>query len=176
LYYQVLWEIGAAQTDGANLKAENVNWSARLLSYNRQKIGQLCVLEIGSRLEALLKALPSDGPLFPKISTLKDKDRAAEFCRRCRILKIKGISLHSYRYAWASRAKQLGMPERFAQNALASRFRRVRAYPFGRHSTCVQTRHSSLGKHSYTCNTTASDATRRRKSNYSIIFTRIAFK
>jgi len=125
LYYQVLWEIGAAQTDGANLKAENINWNARLLSYNRQKTGQLCVLEIGSRLEALLKALPAAGPLFPKISTLKDKDRAAEFCRRCRILKIEGISLHSYRYAWASRAKQLGMPERFAQNALGHASRAV---------------------------------------------------
>jgi integrase len=56
--------------------------------------------------------------LFPKISTLKDKDRAAEFRRRCRILKIEGVSLHSYRYAWASRAKQCGMPERFAQSAL----------------------------------------------------------
>jgi integrase len=33
-------------------------------------------------------------------------------------LKIAGVTLHSYRYAWASRAKQLGMPERFAQGAL----------------------------------------------------------
>jgi integrase len=65
-----------------------------------------------------LRKLPSEGALFPKISALKDKDRAAEFRRRCRILKIDGVSLHSYRYAWASRAKQLGMPERFAQSAL----------------------------------------------------------
>ena len=33
-------------------------------------------------------------------------------------MKIEGISLHSYRYSWASRAKQFGMPERFAQGAL----------------------------------------------------------
>jgi len=74
--------------------------------------------EIGARLESLLKMLPSIGSLFPKISTLLDKDRSAEFRRRCRLLKIEGVSLHSYRYAWAARAKQLGMPERFAQSAL----------------------------------------------------------
>jgi integrase len=120
-YYELLWEIGSAQADGANLKADNIDWTHRLLSYQRQKTGELCMLEIGGRLESLLKQLPSEGPLFPKISKLKDKDRAAEFCRRCRILKIEGISLHSYRYAWASRAKQLGMPERFAQSGAGSR-------------------------------------------------------
>ncbi len=117
-YYELLWEIGSAQTDGSNLTAANIDWNNQLLSYQRQKTGELCMLEIGGRLESLLKQLPSEGPLFPKISKLKDKDRAAEFRRRCRILKIEGISLHSYRYAWASRAKQLGMPERFAQSAL----------------------------------------------------------
>ena len=118
LYYELLWEIGAAQTDGATLTAANIDWKNRLLSYNRRKTGELCVLEIGTRLESLLRKLPSEGTLFPKVSALKDKDRAAEFRRRCRLLKIEGISLHSYRYAWAARAKRLGMPERFAQSAL----------------------------------------------------------
>ena len=117
-YYELLWEIGAAQTDGANLTTANIDWKSRLLSYHRQKTGELCMLEIGSRLETLLKNLPMKGPLFPRISQLPDRWRAAEFRRRCRILKIEGISLHSYRYAWASRAKQFGMPERFAQSAL----------------------------------------------------------
>ena len=31
---------------------------------------------------------------------------------------IKGVSLHSYRCAWAERAKTAGYPERFAQEAL----------------------------------------------------------
>jgi hypothetical protein len=31
---------------------------------------------------------------------------------------ITGISMHSYRYNWAERAKSVGMPERFAQQAL----------------------------------------------------------
>ena len=118
LYYELLWEIGSAQTDAAILTAANIDWKNRRLSYHRLKTGELCMLSIGARLEKLLKSLPLEGPLFQKISTLKDKDRAAEFHRRCRILKIEGVSLHSYRYSWASRAKQLGMPERFAQSAL----------------------------------------------------------
>jgi integrase len=118
LYYELLWEIGAAQTDAANLTAANVEWDKRLLSYHRQKTGELCVLEIGPRLEALLKRLPCEGPLFPNISQIRDAWRSAEFRRRCRLLEIEGVTLHSYRYAWARRAKQLGMPERFAQGAL----------------------------------------------------------
>ena len=42
-------------------------------------------------------------------------------CQRpptCRQFGIVGVTLHSYRYAWAERAKTCGMPERFAQEAL----------------------------------------------------------
>src|SRR5258706_8110105 len=45
-------------------------------------------------------------------------DRATEFKQRCDGLEIKGVSLHSYRYAWAERALKCGYPERFAQQAL----------------------------------------------------------
>jgi integrase len=45
-------------------------------------------------------------------------DRATEFKQRCEGLKITGVTLHSYRYAWAERALQCGYPERFAQQAL----------------------------------------------------------
>jgi integrase len=117
-YYELLWEIGAAQTDGANLTTANIEWDKRLLSYRRQKTGELCVLKIGFRLEELLRKLPAEGLLFPNISKIRDAWRSAEFRRRCRLLKIEGVTLHSYRYAWASRAKQLGLPERFAQGAL----------------------------------------------------------
>jgi integrase len=44
-------------------------------------------------------------------------------------LRIKGVSLHSYRYTWAERAKQCGYPERFAQEALGHNSKAVhRAY------------------------------------------------
>ncbi len=41
-----------------------------------------------------------------------------EFKQRCAGLEIKGVTLHSYRYAWAERALKCGYPERFAQQAL----------------------------------------------------------
>ena len=49
---------------------------------------------------------------------MDEKHRASLFQRACRRVKITGISLHSYRYAWAERAKKAGYPERFAQEAL----------------------------------------------------------
>jgi integrase len=65
-----------------------------------------------------LKDLPSEGLLFPYLSGVRAGDRATEFKQRCRGLEIEGVSLHSYRYAWAERAKTCGYPERFAQEAL----------------------------------------------------------
>src|SRR5881409_2848336 len=56
-------------------------------------------------------------------------DRATEFKQRCRGLAIEGVSLHSYRYAWAERALTVGYPERFAQEALGHNSKAVhRAY------------------------------------------------
>jgi integrase len=44
-------------------------------------------------------------------------------------LGIKGVRLHSYRYAWAERARRAGYPERFAQEALGHNSKAVhRAY------------------------------------------------
>jgi integrase len=56
-------------------------------------------------------------------------DRATEFKQRCVGLGIHGVTLHSYRYAWAERAKIVGYPERFAQLALGHNSEAVhRAY------------------------------------------------
>jgi integrase len=55
--------------------------------------------------------------------------RAAQFKQRCGQLNIQGVTLHSYRYAWAERAKTAGYPERFAQEALGHNSKAVhRAY------------------------------------------------
>jgi len=132
LYYELLWETGASQTDAANLRAENVDWNARTLVYQRRKTGSWAHLAIGARLEAILKSLPAKGLLFPKMASLPDKHRSAEFWRRCHLLKIEGVSLHSYRYGWAERAKMAGYPERFAQEALGHNSKAVhRAYARG---------------------------------------------
>jgi integrase len=125
-YYEMLWLIGAAQTDCSLLKGEeNINCQTGVLSYQRGKTKVWAYLKIGKALEALLNKLPKQGFLFPKMAMLRDKDRSAEFCRRCRILEIKGVSLHSYRYAWAERAYTSGYEERFAQAALGHKNRAV---------------------------------------------------
>jgi integrase len=77
----------------------------------------------------VFRSLPSSGPLFPYLRTVRAGDRSTEFHQRCVGLGIKGVSLHSYRYAWAERAKALGYPERWAQQALTQSSKAVhRAY------------------------------------------------
>jgi integrase len=124
-FYSLLWEIGAAQTDTAMLTAERIDWTRRVLSFRRCKTGAWAHFVIGERLEQLLKQLPVSGPLFPTIAASNASARSAQFCRRCRLLEIKGIGLHSYRYAWAERAKTAGYPARWAQDALGHNSRAV---------------------------------------------------
>jgi integrase len=73
------------------------------------------MIHFGEDMEAILRRLPVVGQLFPYFQSVRAGDRATEFKQRCEGLGIKGVSLHSYRYAWAERAKQCGYPERFAQ-------------------------------------------------------------
>lgn len=87
------------------------------------------LVHLGQEALNLFKDLPAEGPLFPYLSTVRAGDQATEFGQRCRQLGITGITLHSYRYAWAERAKVAGIPERFAQEALGHNSKAVhRAY------------------------------------------------
>jgi len=87
------------------------------------------LVHLGGEALNLFKDLPGEGPLFPYLSRVRPGDRATEFGSRCRQLGIVGVTLHSYRYAWAERAKVAGMPERFAQEALGHNSKAVhRAY------------------------------------------------
>jgi integrase len=117
-FYELCWHLGGSQTDIANLKAEDIDWANRRIAYTRQKTGSLAMIHFGDDIEAVLRRLSIVGPLFPYLQTVRCGDRATEFKQRCEGLGIKGVSLHSYRYAWAERAKQCGYPERFAQEAL----------------------------------------------------------
>jgi integrase len=76
------------------------------------------MVHLGTDALDILKDLPGEGALFPYLSGIRAGDRATEFRSRCRQLGIKGVTFHSYRYAWAERAKMAGYPERFAQEAL----------------------------------------------------------
>jgi integrase len=123
-FYELLWHTGASQTDAACLLAEDVDWNSRTISYSRAKLKSRgisikpALIRFGAEIEAILKRRPASGSLFPYLCTVRAGDRATEFHQRCVGLKIKGVSLHSYRYAWAERALKCGYPERFAQQAL----------------------------------------------------------
>ena len=128
-FYELCWHLGGSQTDIANLKAEDIDWPNRTIAYARQKTGSLAMIHFGDEIEAVMRRLPVAGPLFPYLCTVRCGDRATEFKQRCAGLGISGVSLHSYRYAWAERAKQCGYPERFAQEALGHNSKAVhRAY------------------------------------------------
>ncbi len=128
-FYELAWHIGASQSDIAFLEAENVDWENQVISYTRKKSGELAFIRFGKEVERILSDLPSTGPLFPYLRTVRAGDRATEFKQRCRGLNIHGVSLHSYRYAWAERARKSGYPERFAQEALGHNSKAVhRAY------------------------------------------------
>lgn len=87
------------------------------------------IAHLGKEAMNILKDLPSEGTLFPYLSTVRAGDRATEFSQRCKRLGIQGVTLHSYRYAWAERAKVAGMPERFAMENLGHNSKAVhRAY------------------------------------------------
>lgn len=117
-FFEMCWLMGGSQTDVASLTAEDVDWQGHTISYRRQKTGTPVLFSFGEQMQRLLESLPREGALFPRIVELHEKHRAKHFHRRCRGLGIQGVSLHSYRYAWAERARQAGFPERFAQEAL----------------------------------------------------------
>ena len=73
------------------------------------------LVHLGGEALNLFKDLPGEGPLLPNLSRVRAGDRATEFASRCRQLGIIDVTLHSYRYAWAERAKTRATPERFAQ-------------------------------------------------------------
>ncbi len=139
-YYEFLYETGAAQTDAANMTAEQIDWRTGVLTYRRQKLGPFSEparLTIGKKLREILLSLPEKGDLFPTIKRSCANARATEFRRRCRIARVSGVSLHSYRHSWAQRAKSCGYPQRFAQEALGHTSRAVHeAYAKGAAVIC----------------------------------------
>ena len=127
VFLELAWHVGAAQIDLVSLAAENIDWNTKTITYFRCKTGKPCVLRFGEEVATILRRLPANGSLFPNYSKLCSADRATRFAERVEKLGIRkrseeagipSISLHSYRYAWAERARAAGYPERFAQEAL----------------------------------------------------------
>ncbi|HXT13802.1 MAG TPA: tyrosine-type recombinase/integrase [Candidatus Angelobacter sp.] len=124
-FYEMLWHLGGSQSDVATLQAENVDWKNRTIAYSRMKTGSHALIRFGESVGRILQSRPRKGLLFPQIGSWKESDRAKAFSRRRALVGINGITLHSYRYAWAERALTAGYPERYAQQALGHRSRAV---------------------------------------------------
>ncbi|MGH7952733.1 MAG: tyrosine-type recombinase/integrase [Limisphaerales bacterium] len=117
-FLRCCWEIGGSQSDVAHLKAENIDWNDRVVSFFRAKTGTVQTIHFGESLAEVLHSLPKSDFLFPRLAAMDEKHRASLFQRACRRVNVRGISLHSYRYSWAERAKTAGYPERFAMENL----------------------------------------------------------
>jgi integrase len=138
LYYQMLWETGGSQSDIAGLSWKQIDLAKGVIRFNRRKLmgkdGGSSFMRIGPRLTALLAQLPATGDLFPTLKPEDSKHRSTEFRRRCKTVGIQGRNLHSYRYSWAQRAQEAGMPEREAMTHLGHKSRAIHAaYADGAH-------------------------------------------
>lgn len=124
-FYDLCWELGGSQSDIAFLESEDIDWTDWTICYNRRKLAGLSATDIkpplikfGKRCAEILRRLPKTGPLFPYLRSVDCKDRATEFRQRCKGLGIDGVTLHSYRYSWAERARKAHYPRRQAEEAL----------------------------------------------------------
>lgn len=128
-YLQLLWETGGAQSDIAQLTHERLDWEQEILLYRRAKTKncgyEYAKIRIGKTMRSILMKLPEKGFLFPNLATIHVENRSRRFRRSCLRLGIKGVTLHSYRYAWAERARSADMPLRAAMEALGHQSRAV---------------------------------------------------
>jgi integrase len=128
-FYDLCWHLGGSQGDIVALQADDVDRRDRTIAYRRRKTRTPAIVHFSDTIASILRGLPKAGPLFPEFGKLSAGHRATEFERACRRAGVSGVTLHSYRYAWAERAKIAGYPERFAQEALGHNSKAVhRAY------------------------------------------------
>lgn len=109
-FYELCWHLGGSQTDIANLKADDIDWPNQTIAYARQKTGSLAMIHFGPDIDVILRRLNATDALFPNLKSVRSGDRATEFKQRCEGLGIKGVTLHSYRYAWAGTGQDVRLP------------------------------------------------------------------
>jgi integrase len=129
-YYQLLWHLGGSQTDIADLTADGIDWKDRAVSYQRRKTVVPIIIKFGAEAACVLESLPKFGPLFPQIARIKENHRAKMFIKRLKTLGITGISLHSYRYAWAETRKNARDARRVRAAGSWAQFQSLRAGVF----------------------------------------------
>jgi integrase len=97
-FYELLWHLGGSQTDVATLHTQDVDLEQRTIAYSRRKTGVPALIHFGEAVAKILASRPKFGPLFPRLFIMHEKHRAKLFNRRCKLLNIQGVSLHSYRF------------------------------------------------------------------------------
>src|SRR5262249_45209710 len=66
-FYDLAWHIGAAQTDLANLRAEDIDWGDCVIAFRRAKTGTPSLIRFDKHVADALKKLPATGYLFPTL-------------------------------------------------------------------------------------------------------------
>jgi hypothetical protein len=80
-YYERCCNLGGAQSDIANLTAEDIDWENEIVSFRRKKTGTPSIIRFGAELERVLKACPRFVPHFPEHRTKHETQSAKEFWR-----------------------------------------------------------------------------------------------
>jgi hypothetical protein len=75
-FYELLWLTGVAQSDGACLLAEDINWDTHTISFTRKKLKSRSNLKptlfrFGADIQVILKRRPASGPLFPYLCNVR---------------------------------------------------------------------------------------------------------
>jgi len=81
-FYQLAWHLGASQSDIAFLEAGNIDWESNVISFARKKTGSIALMRFDEETAELLRSLPSRGPLFPYLRSVRAGDRSTEFHQR----------------------------------------------------------------------------------------------
>jgi len=118
-YLTILWETGAAQADAADFRLEAIKEG--VMTYHRHKNGRRAAFRLSkAMLQVVAEAAGGRtvGYILPTIQREGTNCRATVFRNLCKRLGIQGVTLHSYRYAWAVRAFEMGIPERLAMVGL----------------------------------------------------------
>ena len=75
-FYELAWNLGAAQGDLAALRAEDIDWDDRIIAFCRKKTSTPSLIRFGNEIEAILTRLPSHGFLFPHLQSISEMRRA----------------------------------------------------------------------------------------------------
>jgi hypothetical protein len=128
-FLKCCWHIGGSQSDVAHLEAEDIGKTKPRVSSVLKLARRKSFISAARWPRCSKTCRGRDVMLFPRLAAMDEKTPCITFPDDMPSPSDQSISLHSYRYAWAERAKTAGYPERFAREALGHNSKAVhRAY------------------------------------------------